>query len=119
MEATRWRNKLKSQFKESVEWGDPCDFEVGLKSAEEVVEMDKNWIRTCDFLVVNMWKIGAGTCMEMFFANMIGKPILLLTKEEFVGYWLRHHSARVIFEEDQLLKSVEDFIYLINQKAVL
>jgi nucleoside 2-deoxyribosyltransferase len=72
------------------------------QSYKEIVEGDKDDIRESDVLLVNYDKPSVGTSMEIYFAWLLGKPIIVVARPETViSPWLRYHSTKIVnsFEE--------------------
>lgn len=101
-----------------AEFFDPVVFEFPDWQAKTVVETDVDFIKKCDLLVSNMWKFGAGSIMEMVYAKIAQKSVILLTTKELLGPWLEYHSNMVVFSEEELYQAISDFIDDYHAKEV-
>lgn len=105
-QATAWRNRLKNKYKK-IEFYDPCEFEFKEMTSKVIVKTDLKYVKKCDVVVANVWKISAGTVMEIAYAWWYGKTIVILAKRKHVGAWLQHHSTICVETEKDLDKMIE------------
>jgi len=87
--------------------GDP-ELEELRHKAEKVIIRDLEDICNCDLVLAYMFRIGAGTSMEIFWANRIlRKPVILIYQpaEEVRGpvpLWLVGHSNLILYSKRSL-----------------
>ena len=93
-EAKEWRNKVKEYFSKyclDFECISPTDYyEYGgnyHKSNREVMRFDLRKVRESDVMLVNLKNIrqSIGSCDEIFYAYMLGKPIIGFIEEDIIG----------------------------------
>ena len=73
-----------------------------LEAYREIVELDKIDVAASDVILVNYDKPSVGTSMEILYAWQIGKPIIVVCKQDTViSPWMRYHSHFIVnsFEE--------------------
>lgn len=62
----------------------------------EIVSGDKEDIEGCDGLIVYYDKPSAGTCMEIFYAAQLGKPVALVDRtDKPLSPWITHHCTYI------------------------
>ncbi len=95
-EATTWRESVKDTCPE-FECIDPLRRDYrGIEDqfTDEIVELDKIDVMSCDVVLVNMPKLSVGTIMEIVFAWMNHKPVVVVVPDEnHVSPWLKYHST--------------------------
>ena len=105
-EAKEWRNKVKRYFSEyslNFECVCPTDyFEYGsdsYKTNREVMRFDLRKVRESDIMLVNLKDIrqSIGSSDEIFYAYMLGKPIIGFIENDF--------------KEDELIEYVHEWKY--------
>jgi nucleoside 2-deoxyribosyltransferase len=101
-EIHEWREYVKNQLP-GFEFYDPSQFEEGLDSTK-TVEEDKRLIDESDVVLVNLFKLGIGTIMEIFYAWTWGKNILVVTKDYKDNCWLKYHTSFVFEDLDSALQ---------------
>ncbi len=122
-EAKVWRNKVKEYFSKyclDFECVSPTDYyEYGSdyhKSNREVMRFDLRKVRETDVMLVNLKDIrqSVGSCDEIFYAYMLGKPIIGFIEEDIddnlIGYvheWKYEQIDRIETGEDALEKACE------------
>lgn len=93
-EAKEWRNKVKEYFSKyclDFECVSPTDYyEYGSdnhKSEREVMRFDLRKVRESDVMLVNLRDIrqSIGSSDEIFYAYMLGKPIIGFIEEDLTG----------------------------------
>ena len=91
-EAKEWRDKVKEYFSEyslNFDCIAPTDYyEYGSdyhKSNREVMRFDLRKVREADIMLVNLKNIrqSVGSCDEIFYAYMLGKPIIGFIENDF------------------------------------
>ncbi len=130
-EAYGWREKVHSQLHnlgytannlsgDFVRIFDPMQFEFKMDKkispdewAKLIVETDLNVINKCSVVLANMWKYGAGTCMEIMHAHRHGVPVITVFNQA-EDPWLRFHSMKIVSTLDQgiqeMIKQLKLFI---------
>ena len=123
-EAKEWRDKVKEYFSEyslNFDCIAPTDYyEYGSdyhKSNREVMRFDLRKGRDADIMLVNLKNIrqSIGSCDEIFYAYMLGKPIIGFIEnnfciEELTGYiheWKYEQIDRIETGEDALDKACQ------------
>lgn len=123
-EAKEWRDKVKEYFSEyslNFDCIAPTDYyEYGSdyhKSNREVMRFDLRKVREADIMLVNLKNIrqSIGSCDEIFYAYMLGKPIIGFIEnnfgiEELTGYiheWKYEQIDRIETGEDALNKACQ------------
>lgn len=93
-----WRESLKQRMP-NVDFVDPTrrDYRgVEDLNVEEIVELDKADIDTCEYVVAYCPHPSVGTSMEVFYAWSQGQTVIVwIPQGVTVSPWLRYHSARV------------------------
>lgn len=96
-----WRDEVQDEFTVEVASGavaflNPCarTWDGTQAGAEYIVERDLEDIDECDIVIANLWKIGVGTSMEVFYAaGCHGKLVITIVPEgRSVSPWLMVHS---------------------------
>ena len=112
-ESSNWRQKIKNE----LEWKgtkpqnrydiiDPVDRDLRGKEDQlmkVIVEGDKELIDTCDILLVGLWKISAGTCMEILYAWEKGKKTYIINSLDNLSPWLKYHSHAIFNNIDETI----------------
>lgn len=63
----------------------------------EIVRLDKIDIEQSDALLVNYDKPSVGTSMEVFYAWLLGRPVVVVAKSgTVISPWLRYHSTAIV-----------------------
>lgn len=74
----------------------------------EIVELDKQDIDGCDFILVNYDKPSVGTAMEILYAWERKKPVITVCKEgTSISPWLRYHSTLICHSFDEAIKHIQ------------
>ena len=93
-EAREWRDRVKEYFSVyylNFECISPAEFyEYGVhygKSNHEIMRFDLRKVREADIMLVNLKDIrrSIGSCDEIFYAYMLGKPIIGFIEDNFTG----------------------------------
>ena len=75
---------------------------------EEIVELDKIDILECDSLIVNYDKPSVGTSMEVLYAWMHHKIIIVVCAPDTrISPWLRYHSTRIVHSFQDALEDLQ------------
>jgi hypothetical protein len=106
--AKGWREYLPNTFGE-INWIDPMvrDYR-GMEGDfdKEIVVLDKLDIDHSDVVLVYYEQPSIGTSMEIMYAWMTSKPIVIVTKEQKVSPWLTYHATLIVGS----FKEAVDFI---------
>lgn len=71
-------------------------------SVDEIVDGDKEDIRHCDIFLAYCWQPSWGTAMEMFYAHILGRLIILIMPDGVkVSPWLRYHADHIVRTLDE------------------
>lgn len=117
-----WRNRLKVKFKDSVDFIDPLDFYFNMHEGEHrpdcedrvdykvVVETGLQGISKSDFVISKLFAYSPGTLMEMAYSKVYMKPVILLTKEDLCGPFVKYHSNHVCYTESELDFVISNFV---------
>lgn len=105
-----WREQVKTSLKDFC---DPMDrdyrgreLEPGI--ATEIVEKDKQDIRSCDVLLVYYDKPSVGTSMEILYAHNLALHIVLIDRSSSpLSPWLIYHSSKIVKTLDEALQWLE------------
>lgn len=107
-EACTWRDWFNRQRFPCI---DPMDRDYRGKEAEsyrEIVDLDKKDVRDCDVLVVMYTQPSVGTSMEVFYAWMLGKPVIVIDESSKpISPWLRYHSTAIVKSKEEALAKLE------------
>ena len=96
-EKNDWRTYVKSQ---GIEYIDPMDtvrkYNLTIDDVEFIVQQDKKDIDSCGLILVNPWKISAGTMMEIMYAYMMDKYIITVHSDiKSLSPWIKYHSNKI------------------------
>ena len=75
---------------------------------EEFIKRDLEDIERCDVLIAYLPVLSAGTCMELFYAKLIGKKTLTVCLIKDPSPWIAAHS-------DIIVRNLEELEELLNQ----
>jgi nucleoside 2-deoxyribosyltransferase len=105
-----WREYAKTKLPDTL---DPMDRDFrGIEGdhTDEIVEGDKADIDICDALLVNFPKASVGTCMEMMYAYMKNKLIVVVVPADLtISPWLKYHSATILTSFDDAIQFIEGY----------
>jgi nucleoside 2-deoxyribosyltransferase len=102
-----WRDELKKDFPE-INWIDPCDRSYGPQQWRQLVEDDISDIKKSDFMLVNFWKSGVGTSMEMVVARQQLIPVITVTPDfKMTSPWVRYFSDYLVEDFDHAIKIIK------------
>lgn len=101
-----WREKVKATLDSRFEYYDPSEFEEG-SDPTKTVELDKEYLSKCDIILVNLFKLGVGSVMEILLGWMLGKKVLIVTKEYKDNCWLKAHSSFIFDDLDSALQLLQ------------
>jgi hypothetical protein len=96
-ECKDWREEAKKIFPQSI---DPMRRDYRGREEDcinEIVELDKIDILTADAILVNYDKPSVGTSMEIIYAWMHHKKIIVVVREGVkISPWLKYHSTCIV-----------------------
>jgi len=105
--------------REKLKFGDPSfnslSGEEKRAMAETIVTDDLRDIYHCDLLIAYMFRLGAGTSMEIFWANRIlRKPVIIIyTRSEDKGripLWLYAHSNMIFRTKKAMFEFIKNLL---------
>ena len=114
-EATTWRDwfKYHSLSDEDPEFIDPMKRDYRgeeLSHYREIVDLDKRDISGSDFIVVMYTKPSVGTSMEVYYAWLIGKPVIVINESsEQVSPWLIYHSTTIVRSKEECCEKIKEW----------
>lgn len=103
-EVKEWRARAKWLIEPYYEVIDPATWDFRGSEDEhvaEIVERDKTAISVSDRVLVNLWRLGAGTCMEILEAWNLEIPVVVIVPEGPVSPWIRYHANAVVGTLDE------------------
>jgi len=112
-ESTDWRQEVKKRLKKEFQdyfVFDPFDRDLRGREDDmmrEIVEGDKELIDKSDILLVGLWKVSAGTCMEILYAWERGKKTFIINGLDKISPWLRYHSHAIFNNIDQAINHLK------------
>lgn len=116
-EIKAWRNKVKKYFSRyypDFECVSPANTgesgEGHSRSDRETMRFDLRKVRESDVMLVNLRDIrqSIGACDEIFYAYMLGKPIIGFIQEEFVGDGLIGYVHEWKYEQIDRIETGKD-----------
>lgn len=116
-EIKAWRNKVKKYFSKyypDFECVSPADTsesgENRHRSDRETMRFDLRKVRESDVMLVNLRDIrqSIGACDEIFYAYMLGKPIIGFIQEELVGDGLVGYVHEWKYEQIDRIETGKD-----------
>ncbi len=79
--------------------------------ASDFIKRDLGDIEKCDVMVVYMPKLSAGACMELFYAKLKGKKVMVVSDLECLSPWILAHADVVLKEINQLEEALKQAIH--------
>lgn len=110
-EAFGWRAQVKEALAGSYDILDPAERDFRGREeecVEDIVEGDKTQISLSDILLANLWKLGAGTCMEILEAWDHEMPVIVVAQKP-VSPWIAYHA--------RIVESIDEAIELLRSAA--
>lgn len=103
-----WRDYVKAWWSGCIL--DPCRREGKNRDPQQLVMMDKADIMNSDVLLVNYWKNGTGTPMEIMYAFDRGKIVVIVVPDvNNCSWWLKYHSHFICETIDEALQWIRDY----------
>ena len=111
-EATTWRDWFKSQ-QCGLDFIDPMKRDYRGREADdyrEIVDLDKQDVRSVDYLVVMYTQPSVGTAMEILYAWTIGKPVVVINESNKpISPWLRYHATAIVKTKELALSKLKEW----------
>jgi len=79
--------------------------------SSDFIKRDLDDIEKCDVMVVYLPKLSAGACMELFYAKLKGKTVMVVSDLECLSPWILAHADVVLKEIDQLEEALKQAIH--------
>ena len=110
-ECNDWRSEVKRHYPNTI---DPMVRDYRGKELEcykEIVELDKQDILNSDVVLVRYVKPSVGTSMEILFAHLNNKPVVVWTDPNTpISPWLLYHSRFIAFTLTDSLILISEII---------
>ena len=71
------------------------------------VQRDLDDAERCDIMVVYLPKLSAGACMELFYAKLKGKKIVVVSDMECLSPWIIIHSDAIVKSFNELEEALK------------
>ena len=71
------------------------------------VQRDLDDAERCDVMVVYLPKLSAGACMELFYAKLKGKKIVVVSDMECLSPWIIIHSDAIVKSFNELEEALK------------
>jgi len=84
------------------------DFRGKKDIAEEITKHDLDFIKESDVLVALIDRPSYGVAVEIYFAKIIGKKIITMSKRKVPSPWPIAFSDRIINDEEQLVSALRE-----------
>jgi nucleoside 2-deoxyribosyltransferase len=111
-EAVTWRTTIKDALGERA-CIDPMRRDYRGREDEsvaEIVQGDKDDIKTADVVLANCWQPSVGTSMEIFYAHSLGKPVVaILPTNEPISPWYRQHVVEIVHSLQEALDALSRY----------
>ncbi len=79
--------------------------------AADFIKRDLEDVEQCDVIVVYLPKLSAGACMEMFYAKLKEKKVVVISEMDCLSPWILAHADVVLEKIDLLEESLKQFIH--------
>ena len=76
----------------------------------DFVKRDLDDTERCDVMVVYLPKLSAGACMELFYAKLKGKKVMVVSELECLSPWILVHSDVVLKGINQLEEALKHML---------
>ena len=109
LESKAWKADFMQMAKDAgLKVLDPVDLNLkDGKDDEEIVRGNKRMIAQCDAMVAYASVPSAGTSMEIYYANLIGVPVLTYCVRKTIPAWIKVHSKRMFVTLDHIFLELE------------
>jgi len=84
------------------------DFRGKKNLAEEIVRQDLDFIKESDVVVALIDRPSFGVAMEIYFAKIMGKRIVIMSKKRVPSPWPIAFSDQMIRNEEQLVLALKE-----------
>lgn len=84
------------------------DFRGKKNLAEEIVRQDLDFIKESDVVVALIDRPSFGVAMEIYFAKIMGKRIVIMSKKRVPSPWPIAFSDQIIRNEEQLVLALKE-----------
>lgn len=84
------------------------DFRGKKNLAEEIVRQDLDFIKESDVVVALIDRPSFGVAMEIYFAKIMGKRIVIMSKKRVPSPWPIAFSDQIIHNEEQLVLALKE-----------
>jgi len=84
------------------------DFRGNKSLAEEITKHDLNFIKESDLVVALLDRPSYGVAVEIYFAKMMGKKVIIMSKRKVPSPWPVALSDRIINNEEQLVSALRE-----------
>lgn len=117
-ECNDWRTAVKEAYGNNrrnygVHCVDPMKRDYRGREAEcvnEIVQLDKRDIASCDVVVVMFVKPSVGTAMEVYYAWQLGIPVIVIDQSgKPLSPWLVYHSTAVVKDLGGLFEKLKEW----------
>src|SRR3972149_9566896 len=75
--------------------------------ASDFVRRDLEDAEKCDVMIVYLPKLSAGACMELFYAKLRGKKVIVISELDCLSPWIVVHSDVILRSMDELEDALE------------
>ena len=111
-----WRNTFKVTMKNlfksfgynKLEFYDPDEFET---YKVNIVNIDKWYIDKCDIVFANVTRLSVGTSMEIIYAWIKGKPVILVCPDNLLSPWHKYHVTAYFNSMDAGIAYIQEEIF--------
>lgn len=90
---------------------DPTDRKLQSDDPEHlkaIVEGDKQELLSCDLMLVDLWKISAGTSMEILLAWQNNIPVVIRARDPITSPWIVYHATKICRSLDETLQYIDE-----------
>ncbi len=76
----------------------------------EIVDLDKQDVRSCDVILVMYTKPSVGTAMETYMAWTLGIPVIVIDRSgKPISPWMRYHSTAIVSDEAEAVRKLRQW----------
>ncbi|MCP8319871.1 MAG: nucleoside 2-deoxyribosyltransferase [archaeon] len=84
------------------------DFRDKKSLADEIIKHDLDFIKKSDLVVALIDRPSYGVAVEIYFAKMMGKKVITMSKRRIPSPWPIALSDRIINNEEQLVSALKE-----------
>lgn len=105
-----WRQAAVKMLPEKWEAIDPCQFEKGDMSPQQLVELDYSFILRCQALIARVTRPTWGTAMELAFAKRHFIPVFAWSNNIYAEQspWLLAHVTTLSSSLEEVIKELSN-----------